>query len=85
MYGALTVKVFEIRELDALAHAENVRGLTEAVQQHPEISSVEGGDLLRCLFAGMAVALKCMLDVCPGRDDGAEDHEPKREQSHAGD
>jgi hypothetical protein len=78
-----TVKVLEVCQLDALAHAEDVTGAAEAVQGHPDVARVQGGDLVaggRARVAGQSV-----LDVCPCSDEGREDHETKGEESGSGD
>ena len=84
----LTVKVLEVGELDALAHAQHVRGGAEAVDQHPDVARVESRDLVGCL-AGQSsisgVGREGVGDVRPGCDDGAEDHEAEAQQGHARD
>jgi hypothetical protein len=84
----LTVKVLEVGELDALAHAQHVRGGAEAVDQHPHVARVESRDLVGCL-AGQSsisgVGREGVGDVRPGCDDGAEDHEAEAQQGHARD
>ena len=50
--GKLTVKVLEVGELDALAHAEHVGSGAEAVDHHPEIARVQGCDLVGGLAGG---------------------------------
>lgn len=83
----LTVKVFEVGELDALAHAEHVGGGAEAVDQHPDIARVQGCDLIGCL-AGESVAgvgRQGVGDVGPCGDDRADDHEAEAREGHAGD
>jgi hypothetical protein len=78
-----TVKVLEVCQLDALAHAEDVTGAAEAVQGHPDVPRVQGGDLVaggRARVAGQSV-----LDVCPCSDEGREDHETKGEEGGSGD
>ena len=84
------VEVLEVGELDALAHAEHVRRAAEAVEEHPQVARVEGGDLrgrLRVLQRRLAAAdgVDRRLDVRPGRDHGREHHEPEGEESHPGD
>jgi len=36
-----SIKVLEVRQLDALAHTEHVRRAAEAVEQHPDVAGVE--------------------------------------------
>ena len=83
----LTVKVLEVGELDALAHAEHVGGGAEAVDHHPEVAGVQGCDLVSCLTGkGIAgVSRESVGDVSPGGNDGAEDHKTEAQQGHAGD
>lgn len=76
-----TVKVLEVGQLDALAHAEHVGGGAEAVDHHPDVASIESGDLA----AGITAALNGMLDVGPGGNDGAENHQTEGEEGHVGD
>jgi hypothetical protein len=78
-----TVKVLEVCQLDALAHAEDVTGAAEAVQCHPNVPRVQGGDLVaggRARMAGQSV-----LDICPCSDEGRENHETKGEEGGSGD
>ena len=83
----LTVKVLEVGELDALAHAEHVGGGAEAVDHHPEVARVQGCDLVGSLASkGIArVSGESVGDVGPCGNNGAEDHETEAEQGHAGD
>lgn len=76
-----TVKVLEVGQLDALAHAEHVGRGAQAVDHHPDVASIESGDLA----AGIAAALNGVLDVGPGGDDGAENHQAEGEEGHVGD
>jgi hypothetical protein len=80
----LTIKVLEVGELDALAHAQHVRGGAEAVDQHPDVAGVEGRDLVRCLASQSisGVGRERVGDVRPGCNDGAEDHEAEAQQGH---
>jgi hypothetical protein len=78
-----TVKVLEVCQLDALAHAEDVTGAAEAVQSHPDVTRVQGRNLV---VGGRArVAGKSVLDVCPCSDQRRENHEAKGEESGSGD
>jgi hypothetical protein len=85
MLRTLTVKVLEVGELDALAHAQHVRGRAEAVDQHPDVSRVESRDLVGCLASQSisGVGRECVGDVSPCRNDGAEDHKAEAQQGHA--
>lgn len=76
-----TIKVLEVGQLDALAHAEHVGRCAQAVDHHPDVASVESGNLA----AGITAALNGMLDVGPGGDDGAENHQAEGEKGHVGD
>jgi hypothetical protein len=78
-----TVKVLEVCQLDALAHAEDVAGAAEAVQGHPDVTRVQGGDLVAGGRAG--VAGESVLDICPCSDEGREDHETEGEEGGSGD
>lgn len=82
--GELTVKVLEVGQLDALAHAQHERGAADAVEHHPQVARVQGGHglgrrggLVPTRHAGQRV-----LDVGPRGDDGAEDHEAEGEERH---
>ena len=78
-----TVKVLEVGQLDALAHAEDIGGAAEAVEHHPDVAGVESGDLVVGDAAG--VGGQSVLDIGPGSNDGGENHETEGEKSHAGD
>lgn len=78
----LTVKILEVGQLDALAHAQDIGGGAEAVEHHPEIAGIQGRNGIGGRLRGLCSGGKSMLDVCPGRYDGAEDHQAKREQGH---
>lgn len=82
----LTVKVLEVRELYPLPHAQNVACGAEAIEKHPDVSSIERRDLLARLATRRSppVRLKRMLDIRPRRNDTAKHHQAKAEQSHAG-
>lgn len=80
----LTVKILEVGQFDAFPHTQNVSSSAQAVEHHPKIASVQGrhsisGGLSLCsrTHAGQGV-----LDVCPGGDDGAQNHQAKREEGH---
>jgi len=45
----LTIKVLEVGQLDALAHAKHIGRGTEAVNQHPDVSGVESRDSIVCV------------------------------------
>jgi len=72
--GVLTVEILEVGQLDALAHAQEVGGAADAVEEHPHITLVEYrhgiGSSLRLLSKG-----KSVLDVSPRSHDGAEHHQ----------
>ncbi len=76
-----TVKVLEVGQLNTLAHAKHVGRGAEAIDHHPDVASIESGDLA----AGITAALNGMLDVGPGGDDGAENHQAEGEEGHVGD
>jgi len=78
-----TVKVLEVGQLDALPHAEDVGCAAEAVQQHPDVSAVEGRDGATRRGLG-AVTRYRVLDVGPCCDDRGEDHQAEGEERHAG-
>jgi hypothetical protein len=78
-----TVKVLEVCQLDALAHAEDVAGTAEAVQGHPDVTGVQGGNLV---VGGRArVAGKSVLNVCPCSNERRENHETKGKECSSGD
>lgn len=81
----LTVEVLEVGELDALPHAEDITGGADTVKRHPEVSGVQGGDGVCRGVAGPAEAGQSVLNVGPGGDDGAENHQTEGEQGHGGD
>jgi hypothetical protein len=76
-----TVKVLEVGQLDALAHAEHVGRGAQAVDHHPDITSIQSGNLA----TGIAAALNGVLNVGPSGDDGAENHQTEGEEGHVGD
>ncbi len=79
-----TVKIFEVGQLDAFAHPEHVGRAAEAIEQHPHVPGVQSGDTSVGLGAGVpAEALHRVLDICPGGDDGAENHEAEGEEGHS--
>ena len=81
----LTVKVLEVGELDALAHAQHVRGRAEAVDQHPDVARVESRNLVGRLTSQSisGVGRERMRNVRPRSNDGAKDHEAEAQQGHA--
>jgi hypothetical protein len=79
--GVRTVKVLEVGQLDALAHAEHIGRGAQAVNHHPDIASIQSGNLA----GGVAAALNGMLNVGPGGDNGAENHQAEGKESHVGD
>lgn len=83
--SAPTVKVLEVGQLDALAHAEQVACRAEAVDQHPHVSRIERRNRLVGARGRMAVGLERMADVGPCGDDGGQNHQPEGEERHAGD
>lgn len=85
--SALTVKVLEVCELDALAHAEHICGGAEAVDQHPDVAGVQGCNLVGCLAskAITGVRRERVRDIGPRSDDRAENHQAEAQQGHAGD
>ena len=76
-----TVEVLEVGQLDALAHAEDVGRSAKAVDQHPEVTGIEGGHLA----GGVTTALNGVLNIGPGVNERAEDHQTEREESQGGD
>lgn len=78
----LTVKVLEVGELDALAHTQNISSRAQAVEHHPEVASVQSGHGVRGCACRLSHARQSVLNVCPGRDDGAEDHQSERKERH---
>jgi hypothetical protein len=78
----LTVKVLEVGQLDALSHTQNIGGGAQAVEHHPEVPSVQSRHGFGCGLGSLADTVQGMLNVCPRRDDGAEDHQAKGEESH---
>lgn len=80
-----TVKVLEICQLYALAHAEHIACCAKAVYHHPYVACIQGRHGGGC-FSGLCgtVRLEGVLDVGPCSDDGGEHHEAEGEQTHAG-
>lgn len=78
-----TIKVLEVGQLDTLPHAQDVGGTANAVEHHPHIASVQSGDFCGSFGLGMPIVLQRMLDIGPGCDYGAENHQPEREQGHS--
>lgn len=84
--GSRTVKVLEVGQLDALPHAQDVGCAAEAVEHHPDVSRVQGRDLVASFAAlGATVAGESVLDVGPGGNQGGKHHQTEREEGHAGD
>ena len=77
----LTVEILEVGQLDALAHTQYVGGGAKAVDQHPEVTGIQGRDLAR----GVAAALNGVLDVSPGGNEGTEHHQAEGEESQRSD
>lgn len=80
--GLLTVKILEVGQLNALLHAQNVGGSAEAVEHHPQVSGVQGRHGIDSGLSGLAHAGQSVLDIGPGGNDGAEDHQAEGEESH---
>nr|POE97733.1 hypothetical protein CFP56_79220 [Quercus suber] len=74
-------------ELDALAHAQEIGGGAEAVEHHPHVARIEGGDLVPGLAARRVTveAVERVLDIPPRGDHAAHDHQTKGQQGHRGD
>lgn len=81
----LTVEIFKVGQLDPLPHAQNERRVTQAIHEHPDVARIQRGQLGRSLMTRMSVVLKRVSDVGPRRNDGAQNHEPEREQGQSGD
>jgi hypothetical protein len=82
----LTIKVLEVGKLNSLAHNQEKGGTADAVEQHPQVSSVQGRDGVGRRLCSMSHgAAESMLDICPGCDNGAENHQTEREEGHGGD
>lgn len=79
--GPHTVKVLEVGQLDPLAHAKDVGRRAETVDQHPNVSGIERGDL----GGSISAALHGMLDIGPRGDERTEDHETEREKGESRD
>jgi len=76
----LTVKVLEVGQLDALLHTQDVGCSAQAVEHHPQVSSMQSRNSVsvgRLSHAGQSV-----LDVCPCGNDGAQDHQSEGEKCH---
>jgi len=43
-----TVKVFEVGELDTLAHTKEIGRSAKAIDQHPDVASIQCRQLLVC-------------------------------------
>jgi hypothetical protein len=76
-----TVEILEVGQLDAFAHAQNVRRGAQAVDQHPDVSRIQS----RNLAGGVTGALDGVLDISPGGNQGAEDHQTEGEQGQISD
>ena len=71
----LTIKVFEVGQLDAFAHAEDVGGRAQTVYQHPHVPCIESGDFGGGFSTRMPVVVQRMLYVCPCGNDAGQDDE----------
>ena len=78
----LTVKVLEVGELDALAHAQNISSRAQAVEHHPEVSGVQGRHGLSGLLRSVTHARQSVLNVSPSRNNRTQHHQSEREESH---
>jgi hypothetical protein len=78
----LTIKVFEVGELDSLAHSQNIGGTAETVHQHPDVTGVQGGKSNCSLGGVMAVVSNGSGDISPGGNDGGKNHQSEREEGH---
>lgn len=81
-----SIPILKVHLLDDLAHAQEVRSSEEDVQAHPGVTSVQRGHLVSSIGVGTAegaattVASKCVLDISPGSNDRAENHESEGEE-----
>jgi hypothetical protein len=80
----LTVKVLEVGQLDALAHAQKVGSGAEAVEHHPHVTRIESGDGIGSSVRFGAKG-KSVLNISPRSHDGAEHHQTEREQGQGRD
>ena len=78
-----TVKVFEVSQLYSLSHAQDIGRRAEAVEKHPHVPSIEGGDLGRSFGAGMPIKMQRMLNIRPCCNDGTQNDETKREEGQS--
>jgi hypothetical protein len=81
MKALLTIKVLEVGQLDALTHAQAVERSAKTVDQHPDITSIQSRD-----FSGRVCA-RCerMLNISPGGNERADNHQPEGKQGESGD
>lgn len=78
----LTVEVLEVSHLYALTHAENVGCGADAVESHPQVTSVQSAERLSRSAGSLTEARQSMLDVCPCGYQGAQNHQTEGEESH---
>lgn len=78
---SLTIPVLEVHLLNDLAHAQSKGRGADDVGEHPGVTSVEGRHGLVALSGGTSHG---SLDISPSSDNGAEDHQTKREQDDRG-
>lgn len=68
--GQLTVKVLEVGELDSLAHSQDVSSTAEAVDHHPNVTSIQGRKSNGSVSRVMAVGTDGSADIGPGGNNG---------------
>ncbi|KAI6768093.1 hypothetical protein HG530_006102 [Fusarium avenaceum] len=71
--------------VDDLAHAQNIRGRTEDVHGHPEVTGVQGSKRIGIASGGTVVTRNSALDISPSSNHGAQDHKTERSESGRGD
>lgn len=85
LFPVLTVEILEVGQLDSLPHAQHVRGRAKAIEQHPQIASIQSRYGVGGFRADLPNATQSVLDICPSGDDGADYHQSEGEESHGRD
>ncbi|KAI6750304.1 hypothetical protein HG531_007569 [Fusarium graminearum] len=75
------VPIFEVHLVNDLAHAKDVRGRADNVHGHPKVTGVQGRKRIGITRGGTVITRDGALDISPGSNNGAENHETERGES----
>ena len=78
----LTIEVLEVGQLDAFPHAQNVGSSADAIEHHPQVSGIERGNGVRGRICSISNPSQRMLNIRPGRNDRAGNHQSEGKEGH---